>query len=172
MQKIVISLLFILMATLHVQAQDMPATTTNTPTLMQEAGNYYYYGNQVMNKKEYRDFLSTHCQPAYQQYQSGFKCYQAGWGLVGASLGIDLLGSILLVGNPRGGSDAMFTAGMICIGLGACGLLASIPTIFIGYSRMGKSVDTFNISQTKATAPQAYWSIETSPNSIGIALNF
>lgn len=49
-------------------------------------------------------------------------------------------------------------------------VFASIPTIYIGYGRMGDAIDMFNLSQT--TAPQAYWTIQGSQNGLGLALHF
>ena len=49
------------MATTAIMAQDAPIQTTeggNNATLLQPAGDYIYYGNQVMNKKECVKFLA------------------------------------------------------------------------------------------------------------------
>ena len=172
MKKIVFLMMLALMASTTIKAQ------SNNATLLQPAGSYIYYGDQAFNLKQCVDFLATsNHQPAYETFQSGYKCYQAGWGLLGAGLGVDLIGSIIIAFAPKAGetsqknSDAMFYSGMTCLGLGAAAVLASVPTIFIGYARLNDGIDMFNHAQTGAT-PQAYWTIQGSQNGIGLALHF
>ena len=78
MKKILFVMVLALMATTAIKAQN------NNATLLQPAGSYIYYGDQALNLKQCVDFLSTRHQPAYETFQSGYKCYQAGWGLFGA----------------------------------------------------------------------------------------
>lgn len=84
---------------------------------------------------------------------------------------MDLIGSLIIAFGPEEGDAAMFYSGMACIGMGAAALLASIPTIFIGYARLNDGIDKFNMAQTGAT-PQAYWTIQGNQNGIGLALHF
>ena len=165
MKKIVFLMMLLVVATTAIIAQN------NNATLLQPAGRYIYYGDQAFNLKECVDFLSTRHQPAYETFQSGYKCYQAGWGLLGAGLGLDLIGSLVIAFGPEEGNDAMFYSGITCLGVGAAAILASIPTIFIGYARLNDGIDTFNMSQA-ASKPQAYWTIQGSQNGIGLALHF
>ena len=165
MKKIVCLMMLLVVATTAITAQN------NNATLLQPAGSYIYYGDQAFNLKECVDFLSTRHQPAYETFQSGYKCYQAGWGLLGAGLGMDLIGSLVIAFGPEEGNDAMFYSGITCLGVGAAAILASIPTIFIGYARLNDGIDTFNMSQATST-PQAYWTIQSSQNGIGLALHF
>ena len=158
-------LMLCLMATVAIHAQ------SNNVTLLQPAGSYLYYGDQVMNKKQCVEFLSTRNQPAYETFQSGFKCYQAGWGLFGAGLGLDLVGSIMWAFVPEQGNEAMFYSAAGCVIAGGLAVIASLPTLFIGYNRMGNGVDMFNMSEA-AGAPQSYWTIQGSENGIGLALHF
>jgi hypothetical protein len=65
----------------------------------------------------------------------------------------------------------MFYSGCACIGLGATAIIASIPTIFVGYSRLNKGINMFNKSQA-ANVPQAYWTIQGSRDGLGVALHF
>ena len=60
---------------------------------------------------------------------------------------------------------------MSCLCVGAAAVLASIPTIFIGYARLNDGIDMFNHAQVTATS-QAYWTIQGSQNGIGLALHF
>ena len=166
MKKIVFLMMLALMASTAIKAQH------NNATLLQPAGSYIYYGDQVFNLKQCVDFLATtNNQPAYEKFQSGYKCYQAGWGLLGAGLGVDLIGSLVIAFGPEEGNDAMFYSGITCLGLGAAAILASIPTIFIGYARLNDGIDMFNHAQAASTS-QAYWTIQGSQNGIGLALHF
>ena len=166
MKKILFLVTLALMATTAIKAQN------NNATLLQPAGSYIYYGDQAFNLKECVDFLSTtNNQAAYQKFQSGYKCYQAGWGLFGAGLGVDLVGSILVAFAPKDGNNAMFYSGLTCLCAGAAAVVASLPTLFIGYTRLDEGIDMYNMSQVGA-APQAYWTIQGSQNGIGRALHF
>lgn len=88
-----------------------------------------------------------------------------------AGLGMDLIGSIIIACGPEEGDAAMLYSGMTCLGLGAAAILASVPTIFIGYARLNDGIDMFNMAQTGAR-PQAYWTIQGSENGLGLALHF
>ena len=166
MKKILFLMMLVATATTSIKAQN------NNATLLQPAGSYIYYGDQVFNLKQCVDFLATtNHQPAYETFQSGYKCYQAGWGLFGAGLGMDLIGSLIMAFGPEEGNDAMFYSGITCLGVGVAALLASIPTIFVGYARLNDGVNMFNHAQAAATS-QAYWTIQGSQNGIGLALHF
>ena len=172
MKKIVFFMMMVVMATTAITAQEIPtAVAGNNATLLQWTGSNFYYGSQVMNKQECADFLAARHKPAYETFQSGFQCYKAGWGLLSAGLAVDLAGSLLLAFRPEEGSDAMFTAGASCIIAGGLAVIASLPTIYIGYVRLERGVDMFNVSQV-TVAPQAYWTIQGSQNGIGLALHF
>lgn len=173
MKKFFLSFILLAMATIMVQAQD--ATHQYAP-LVEPVGNYYFCGNQAMNKKQYGEFLSTRCEPAYKKFQSGYKCYQAGWALLGAGLAVDLAGSIVWAlapeSTPDGKASTFTIAGGTLVIAGSCAILASLPTIYIGYIRMDESADIYNVSQRTASSTPAYWTVQGSENGIGIALNF
>ena len=176
MKKIVFLFAMLVMVSTAITAQGFVARGGNNPTLLQPAGSYIFYGNQVMDKKECMEFLSTRHQPSYEVFQSGYKCYAAGWWTLGAGLCVDLAGSILVAFSPgennqKGDNQAMFYSGVTCLALGAAAIIASVPTIFVGYVRLNKGIDMFNMAQAGAT-PQAYWTIQGSQNGIGLALHF
>jgi hypothetical protein len=98
------------------------------------------------------------------------KCTKAGWWTLGAGLAVDLVGSLLVAYGPIKDNDAMFWSGASFIIAGGLAVLASIPTIYIGYGRMNQAIDMFNMSQV--SAPQAYWTIQGGQNGIGLALHF
>ena len=170
MKKIVFVMTMLVMAATALTAQEVATLGGNNATLLQPAGSYIFYGDQVMNKKECAEFLSTRNQPAYEKFQSGLNCVKGGWWTLGAGLAVDLAGSLLVAFVPEGGNDAMSWAGISCIVAGGLAVIASIPTIYIGYGRMDNAIDMFNVSQ--ATAPRAYWTVQGSENGVGLALHF
>ena len=165
MKNIFILTMICMMASMVIKAQ------SNNATLLQPAGSYIYYGDQVMNKKQCAEFLSTHNQPAYETFKSGYKCTQAAWGLFGAGVGADIVGTVLMTIGIEGKNDAMFFSGAGCVVAGGLAVMASIPTIFIGYARLNKGIDMFNMSQVASTT-QAYWTIQGSQDGLGLALHF
>lgn len=170
MKKIVFVMTMLVMAATALTAQEVATLGGNNATLLQPAGSYIFYGDQVMNKKECAEFLSTRNQPAYEKFQSGLNCVKGGWWTLGAGLAVDLAGSLLVAFVPEGGNDAMSWAGISCIVAGGLAVIASIPTIYIGYGRMDNAIDMFNVSQ--ATTPRAYWTVQGSENGVGLALHF
>ena len=171
MKKIVFLITMLVAAVTATKAQEMAATTGGrNAILLQPAGSYIFYGDQVMDRKDCLEFLSTRCQPACETFQSAYKCYSAGWWTLGAGLAVDLAGSLLVAYGPIKNNDAMFWSGASFIIAGGIAVLASIPTIYIGSARMYRAIDMFNVSQ--ATAPQTYWTIQGSQNGIRLALHF
>ena len=78
MKKILFAMAMLLMATTAIQAQTV-IINSNNATLLQPAGSYIYYGDQIMNKRQCAEFLSTRNQPAYEKFQSGLNCVNGGW---------------------------------------------------------------------------------------------
>lgn len=175
MKKIILSILFVAFSATMAQAQVVQTTAAQHAPLVEQAGNYFFCGDQVMNKKQYGEFLSTRCQPAYEKFQSGYKCYKAGWATLGAGLAVDLVGSIVWAFTPEsttGEVSGQMIAGASLVIAGSCAVLAALPTIYVGYIRMYESVDIYNVSTRTASSTPAYWTIQGSENGIGIALNF
>ena len=109
-----------MMATTAITAQEEASTSVNgnNATLLQASGKYFYYGSQVMNKKECIEFLATRNQEAYKTVKSGYQYYNVGWWTFRAGLGIDLAGSILIAFAPQKDSPAMLYSGTTCLLLG------------------------------------------------------
>ena len=159
----------LVMAAAATQAQTV-IINSNNATLLQPVGSYIFYGDQVMNKQQCAEFLSTRHQPAYKKFQSGLKCVKGGWWTFGAGLLADAVGGVLWYYGDTSKNDAMAWSGLGFICAGGLAVIAAIPTIYIGYEKMDNAVDMFNVAE--ATAPQAYWTIQGSQNGIGVALNF
>ena len=74
------------------------ATNTNNGVFVIRSGNTYMYGDLVMNKIAFEDWLKDqNCPAAYQQFNAGRKTAATGWGLMISGLTLDLVGTILAV---------------------------------------------------------------------------
>ena len=150
-------------------------------------GNTYICNGQTMNKYQYRDFLATRYVPAYEQFRNGLVVANVGWGLLGGGFALDIIGSSLLItaqvqganNNSSDLSEGLGTAvnatvmalfGSACCSLGGTLKIASIPTLYVGYSRMHRSADTYYVRHTHPQ--QVAIGICTSPNTVGLALQF
>ena len=130
--------------------------TSNVPIkYLSRKGNSYYYDGKQMRGKDYEYFLSIKCSSSYNQYKKGHNIAIAGWVLFGIGVGLDVGFSwwVPYTAIPALGFE-----------------IACIPTLAVGYSKMHKTVDTFNTSCAKRNT--TYWSINASENGIGLAWNF
>jgi len=128
-------------------------------------GNTYYHNGTPMKKDVYENFLLEHCPSAYNQYHSGRKFARTGWGLFGGAVGLGVATGLIM------GLSSYNNEALICSAIPDLMLVASIPVLCVGYTRMHRSADTFN-TMCAGRQPQAYWSINASQNGIGLALNF
>ena len=156
------------------------STRTDYQKALTRSGNTYFLGNQAMDKKAYIRFLETNCPAAWQKANSGYKTATAGWCLLGIGAGLEIggvIGVIATAGSMVNGTTDSMTAVNSTLGLvalyyvGAVSIVASIPTIAVGYAKMHNSVDVYNVACTTAQV-HPYWSIQTSKNGIGLAYNF
>ena len=154
------------------------ATSSNDEILLTRSGNTYYYEGLVMNKKETLRWLETqNCPYAYEQFRKGLITANVGWGLFGAGFAVGILGSALHrnilykdeYGNYRG---YVTPEGPALLTIGGVVLIASIPTIAVGYSKMHKTVHAYNALCTSTSQVRPFWSVQASNNGLGIAYNF
>ena len=130
------------------------------------SGNSYMAGGQTYyNSTEFRGYLKNTAPDLFAQYNQGYKLGMAGWGLF--AFGVVAFPTGALWFRTQLGS----VLGPVQMTLGGIALIEGITFLGIGYHKMHKAVDVYNLSQT-TTAPQTYWSIRTSSNGIGIAYNF
>ena len=152
-----------------------------SPARLSRSGNMYFYDNQMMQMKQMEQWYAEHNCPAAQlEFRKASRMATAGWACLGIGLGLDFSAFACSIayalGNtrsrhPRGISDPLFgaTLGLAC---GAAALeIASIPLLAVGYSRMHRTVDIYNITCTTAYVP-TYWTIQASSNGLGLAWNF
>lgn len=158
-----------------------PATRSDYQKALTRSGNTYFYGGNAMDKKAYIRFLEANCPAAWQKANTGYKTATAGWCLLGIGAAFEVggvIGVIATAGNMvnNDSADPYATTNSV-LGLsalyyiGGVSILASIPTICVGYAKMHNSVDVYNVSCTTAQA-RPYWSVQTSRNGVGLAYNF
>lgn len=128
-----------------------------TLSMISRSGNSYYYEGRKMRGSTYARFLEQNCPAAYDQYHNGDMIAAVGWGLLAGGLLVDVGFSWWA---PYTGYVALAAE------------IACIPTLCVGYAKKHHSADTFNSMCANKSKPQAYWSINTSQNGIGLALNF
>ncbi len=154
---------------------------------VERRGNTYFCGGLEMGKRDYRDFLYSRSPLAYDEFTRGYKLSCAGWAVMGTGLAAESLGVLFFCGATAllsthrdvgwmGTFILVFgSVGAIKIGAGLCVLggtliLASVPMLGVGYSRMHKSVEVYNVDlQTKATLS---FGVSSSENGVGLALCF
>lgn len=144
-------------------------TTQNTTSALYviRSGNTYMYGDLVMNKGAFEDWLNEHnCPAAYMQFNSGRRTASAGWSLMITGLTLDLIGTILAVKVKEA------TFGYVFMGIGGALEIACIPTIAVGYSKMHRSADIYNASCRSTASIKPYWAVQVNANGIGLACHF
>ena len=129
-------------------------------------GNTYYYEGRSMDKDAYRRFLADKCPAAHAKMNTGYIVAYTGWCLFAVGLGMDLG---YVIGTLSAGGTLQTTPISIVAG---CCEWGSIPFLSAGYCQMHKSVDIFNAQCGVKAQCHPYWSVQTSPNGIGLALNF
>lgn len=170
-------------ATCLAQTGTVPASKSLTRVgTLTRVGNKYYAGNQEMNKRQTLDFLAQkNCQAAYQEFRKGYGTATAGWVMLGVGLALDF-GYVACVcvsavelakDTPNEKKAANIATAGLAMGLtGAVLELASIPTLIVGYTKMHRAADVYNLDCTKSTAYNPYWAVQASDNGIGLALHF
>jgi len=155
-------------------------TESNTPahnSIVTRSGNTYFCDGKSMNKQEYVDFLYSRNPAAWAKAQNGYKLATAGWTLLGVGAGLQVICYTGVLIGLCGTGTASYIATMgipvwaACNYIGMCCEIACVPTLIVGYTRMHRSADIYNISCTTAQA-RPYWSVQAGQNGIGLALNF
>lgn len=141
----------LLAATFCAQAQ--------TSSFVVRSGNTYSVDGQSMNKQGFMNYLQSHDQVIYQDFSKAYKLSNVGWGLFGSGLGLETIGFGIMMGEAiKTGVDASkekeinpaeITAGMT-IGYLMCFIggaldLSGIVCLGVGYGRMHKAADIYNV---------------------------
>lgn len=161
-------------------------------------GNTYYYNEQAMEQKDMLDWYARqNCQAAYEHFRSARKVATAGWVFLGIGVAMDISAIACYATyfwqryndsgtyssasatnrlttwqrNPNYTPNPLYSA---AVGLTVGAILfeaASVPLLVVGYHKMHSSVDVYNV-ECGGAQEQAYWTLQTSGNGLGLALNF
>ncbi len=120
-------------------------------------GDKYMMNGEMMNKREFKGYLQNTCPEAFALFDNGHRLSIAGWSCFGVGLAVNTAGSTLLnlylraeTKNPN-----LFDVGTSLTSLGAGVTIAGITCISVGYTRMHKAVNLYNIE--KAHRPDLRW---------------
>lgn len=166
-------------------AQEVKSTSVNEAPqgrsmLLERAGNTYFYGDKKMNRYQMLDWYAhQNCQAAYEGFRSGFKVANAGWVCFGLGLGLGVAGAGCVLGSGVTAAQAQSGQPLPPLAYAGVGLsvtgnllvVASIPCLIVGYVRMHRSVDTFNVDRAYNRS-QTYWAVQSGANGLGLALHF
>ena len=158
MKKIII-FLFLSIMTLGAQSQ----------IIERHGDRYTVDGVTYSTSTSFRNnYLKPYNAELYAQYNKGYKLAVGGWGLLGSGVVISTVGAVMMF--PGGHVSQIFPVWALVASVGALATCASIPMLGVGYHRMHEAVDAYNAG--KMPTPQAYWSFELAPASVGLALHF
>ena len=178
--KRMLFLLALVVSAMCVMAQEnvndsVNESTLKEPILIKRIGNTYYYNNMAMNKQECVYFLAENNLPIYQEFHSGYTLQRKGWILLGTGLGLDFLGSVLMISSLFTYNDAamaaMLAVGAVSLAAGVGCEIASVPVLAIGYTRMHDCIDYYYIQQRNKQYTLSL-NLTASQNGLGLALKF
>lgn len=159
-------------------------------------GNEYLYLGNTMTKKEYENFLKNNCPEAFSQYRSGKNLIVTGWTLFGIGIASTAGGIAygFLSGNQTTISSSQSTTtsydgssyttttsqssftfnvvGGILAATGGGLVIASIPTMGVGYSKRNKALKTYNNKCASSDILPLALNLTAGQNGLGLALQF
>ena len=136
-------------------------------------GDQYMMDGSMMNKREFRGYLKNTCPEAFELFNNGYRLSIAGWSCFGVGLVVNSVGSSLLYSCIRGEikGDMMLDVSRSLTSLGAGVTVAGITCLAVGYTRMHKAVNLYNIE--KAHRPDLKWVFGlNSQGDMSVALQF
>lgn len=158
------------------------AQPVQSASLVVRSGNKYIIDGQTYDKKGFCRYIDGRDMQAYQQFKSGMRVANAGWGMFGSCLGLELAGAGAFIGGGiKAGIDAgkggeisekdimssmntTMAVGIVLITVGALLEIPSIVCLGVGYGRMHKAADMYNVSV------QNHFRAELRPATSGIGL--
>ena len=128
---------------------------------------------EMMDKREFKGYLKNTCPEAFELFNNGHKLSIAGWSCFGIGLAINSVGSSILTSCLRGQitQDYMLDISYSLTTLGAGVTVAGVTCLAVGYTRMHKAVNLYNIE--KAKRPDLRWVFGMNRNgAMAVALQF
>ncbi len=156
--------------------------------MIEKYDDYYYLRNgdssTRMDKTAYLRFIQNNCPEAWQRYQQGNKLWKAGWGLLGAGIGVEMLigvplycaGVVKSVNNAvyydtyNSNDYTLMASGLAFIAIGSLMEAGSIPLLVVGGIKRNNTHEVYNVSCAKPN--RVSLNLQSSSNGIGLALKF
>jgi len=150
------------------------------------SGNKYFADGMVMNKTSFAAYMQQNAEAALaSKFKSGLTIANVGWGLFGGGLAINTAGFITIcatgvnIDKSKSASEATSlalggsaTAATLYL-IGSSITTAGIVCLGVGYGRMHKTADNYAfISNSNRQRPQAYITLQTSKDGLGLAVKF
>lgn len=150
----------------------------------EKVDNYYILKGEdsltKMDKEAYLRFIHSNCPEAWNSYQKGTRLWKAGWGLLGAGIGVEFLIGVpmfvtgychFLDDEEERQHKLLMAGGAMVIGLGSAMELGSIPLLVVGGIKRNNTYEVYN-EQCRQQQNTLYLSMQASSNGIGLALKF
>lgn len=122
-------------------------------------GDKYMMDGKMMSKREFKGYLQNTCPEAFQLFNNGHKLSIAGWACLSTGVVVNSVGSSLLSMYFRSNASTrqgyMYDLGYTLTSLGASAAVAGVVCVSVGYTRMHKAVNLYNIE--KAKRPDLRW---------------
>lgn len=120
-------------------------------------GDKYMMDGKMMNKQEFKGYLQNTSPEAFQLFNNGYKLSIAGWSCFGVGLALNSVGSAMVrrFVNGKTEKDAVYNVGAALTSVGSGITVAGITCLGVGYSRMHKAANLYNID--KAQRPDLRW---------------
>lgn len=132
----------------------------NYRDLVSRKGNKYTYKGIEMSSNDYANFLMQNDPEVFDIYKRAHSVSLWGWGIIGT-------GALFCCIVPCEGKREGLALGLA---IGTFTMAAGGVTVFVGYKRMHRTVDSYNARVGKRSSISC--SVITSQNGIGLALNF
>ena len=183
MKRLVLFLSFVILAIVS-YGQEAVQPEPAQSYIVREGDRYTVNGVTYYNSTEFRGYLKNTNPEVFAQYDKGYKLGMAGWGLLSYGVAFVPTSFIMILANQpftgpmspeerkriAAASNRWFAGWLTNLIVASGAFAVSIPMLGIGYHKMHKSVDAYNVSLQPV--PQTYWSIQVSGNGIGVAYNF
>lgn len=135
-------------------------------------GDKYMMDGQVMNKEAFKGYLKNTSPEAFALFDNGHKLSIAGWTCLSVGVVVNGVGSFMvnkyISGNAK--KDISYSIGSGLTSLGSAATASGIVCLGVGYARMHKAANLYNID--KAKRPDLNFAVVAGDNGVGLAMQF
>ena len=174
--------MLLLSISLSVYADNMENSVSNGDSVLVRRHSTYHYVNQLMNEREYKQFLKLNCEDAYKEFNTGQTYVITGWTLFSVCIPATAAATFGWLSHTGWGTPPdkretekhkrMVRQGMTSLAfipISFAGFVASIPLLSVGYKKKHQSVDTFN---RQCVQQSTEVSLQVSDLGVGLAVKF